>query len=749
MNCRALPACHRFPASSAKWWLLVFGTAACLLYGGLSIMAAVVEVTPVFTMADNNGRYDRNPSMALFGGEAWLFYTKGDDGSSGGVRDGVYNPDNDSYVIWYKRGPLTQDIVNASETRLDLSETNRPEGFDQRDVSAVVFQNQLYVFASAGFGGSQQPVYYYVWDGSSWSGPTSLGTGGGGHVNAVADAGWVYFTLETGVGVTLQAVAYSWDGATLNGPYTIAAGNGVPKITIKDGVLYAVSIAPSTTTINLHSCPASATPSTWTYLSDPITVTGASVWDPAIYYDGISLGVMAAPSTAVPDQQWLVGTRSTDNGFTWTPVKRISSGGNGTETWWDYWPCPFPLGGGDLFLLYATEAKEGIYADGMIGTVAVDWNMDNDHSFYIQPGMNMANSGDTVTIGPGAVWRGRGNRDLELTDKALLVSGQLDAVDTTTIDCQGSVSEPHRAFYIHDASSQEIIIEKLTIVNSYTADGVILVGGSNTQPIIRNCRIMNGTGAGIRVPGGAGLTVNDCTILHMDGDGISAGSLMSPVTSIGVSGTVLARNTGAGIRVASSLGTSITTTTMAFNGIGCSVAVGEPPLDAGKADWEFSLTRSVAVFNEGKGIELVSYFGSITIECDNSYGNGITGFPPGYGTDSPYRNCSYDPLFCDAAGDNYHVALNSSSVPGQNPCNDSLGALGAGCGPVYKCGDANGDNKIGIGDAVFIISYVFRGGPAPYPFEAGDANCDGKVNVGDAIYLVSYIFRGGPAPCCP
>jgi hypothetical protein len=32
---------------------------------------------------------------------------------------------------------------------------------------------------------------------------------------------------------------------------------------------------------------------------------------------------------------------------------------------------------------------------------------------------------------------------------------------------------------------------------------------------------------------------------------------------------------------------------------------------------------------------------------------------------------------------------------------------------------------------------------------AGDANYDGNVNVGDAVYLINYVLRGGPVPCCP
>ena len=70
-------------------------------------------------------------------------------------------------------------------------------------------------------------------------------------------------------------------------------------------------------------------------------------------------------------------------------------------------------------------------------------------------------------------------------------------------------------------------------------------------------------------------------------------------------------------------------------------------------------------------------------------------------------------------------------------------------GRPYLCGDANRDEKIGIGDAVFEINYIFKGGPAPVPAEAGDANCDHAVNVGDAVYTINYIFKGGPPPCCP
>ena len=66
----------------------------------------------------------------------------------------------------------------------------------------------------------------------------------------------------------------------------------------------------------------------------------------------------------------------------------------------------------------------------------------------------------------------------------------------------------------------------------------------------------------------------------------------------------------------------------------------------------------------------------------------------------------------------------------------------------YIPGDASGDGVVDIGDVVYLINYLFKSGPAPYPLIAGDANCDGVVDVGDVIYLINYLFKGGPVPSC-
>lgn len=61
-------------------------------------------------------------------------------------------------------------------------------------------------------------------------------------------------------------------------------------------------------------------------------------------------------------------------------------------------------------------------------------------------------------------------------------------------------------------------------------------------------------------------------------------------------------------------------------------------------------------------------------------------------------------------------------------------------------GDANIDNRVNIGDPVFLIDYIFKSGPAPCIMNWGDTNADCTIDVGDAVYLINYIFKMGPAP---
>jgi uncharacterized protein (TIGR02145 family) len=65
-----------------------------------------------------------------------------------------------------------------------------------------------------------------------------------------------------------------------------------------------------------------------------------------------------------------------------------------------------------------------------------------------------------------------------------------------------------------------------------------------------------------------------------------------------------------------------------------------------------------------------------------------------------------------------------------------------------NCGDANNDGKVNVGDAIYLINYVFKSGPPPNPIQSGDVNSDTRVNVADVVYLINYVFKDGLAPDC-
>lgn len=66
----------------------------------------------------------------------------------------------------------------------------------------------------------------------------------------------------------------------------------------------------------------------------------------------------------------------------------------------------------------------------------------------------------------------------------------------------------------------------------------------------------------------------------------------------------------------------------------------------------------------------------------------------------------------------------------------------------YVVGDVTGNGIIDLGDMVYLISFLYKNGPAPNPLAAGDATCNGVVDLGDLVYLISYQYRGGPPPSC-
>ena len=133
-------------------------------------------------------------------------------------------------------------------------------------------------------------------------------------------------------------------------------------------------------------------------------------------------------------------------------------------------------------------------------------------------------------------------------------------------------------------------------------------------------------------------------------------------------------------------------------------------------------------------------------ECDNFWDNGY----PSCGNywsdfDEPGEG-AYDNDGDRLVDSSYSIPGNSNEdrYPFINPWDETE--------PIISCSDANNDEVVNIVDVVYIINYLFKGGPQPVPGVCiGDANGSGDTTIVDVVYLIGYIFRNASPPvddCC-
>jgi hypothetical protein len=53
---------------------------------------------------------------------------------------------------------------------------------------------------------------------------------------------------------------------------------------------------------------------------------------------------------------------------------------------------------------------------------------------------------------------------------------------------------------------------------------------------------------------------------------------------------------------------------------------------------------------------------------------------------------------------------------------------------------------VGAGDIVYLLTYLYRGGPAPDPYEGEEPSGNCMVDAGDVVCLISYLYSNGDPP---
>lgn len=167
--------------------------------------------------------------------------------------------------------------------------------------------------------------------------------------------------------------------------------------------------------------------------------------------------------------------------------------------------------------------------------------------------------------------------------------------------------------------------------------------------------------------------------------------------------------------------------------------------------------------------------GTCASSCHGSAGGTIqvSGFPTEYDPGSTYTIAiSHD-------GGNSIVQFNASCRVGEGAENAGAISVGTNTAVYNNINETNGvhfsaqnlDNGTfswtapdqGTGEVRLYVAglqggfgglnsaHVLIAGEQAAAHICGDSNCDGSVNVGDAVYLINFVFRGGPEPCnaCP
>ena len=325
----------------------------------------------------------------------------------------------------------------------------------------------------------------------------------------------------------------------------------------------------------------------------------------------------------------------------------------------------------------------------------------------IQAAIDASTDGGTIELADGT-FRGDGNRDLDFHGTNLTIRSQSGQPASCTIDCEGSVADPHRGFHLHSGETAAAVIDGLSIVGGYRPDGDYGSGircTNSASPTIRNCILSGHTGGGAGgmyaidgTPRIEHCTFIDNSVVHHAGAlqiGGASTAYLEYVTFASNSGG----NMGGALLVAGTSSAELHHCTFCDNGAPEGGAI------AGALGGTIMVDRSIVVFSNQGAAVFCSGDAGATLTCCDVYGNAggdWAGCIAGQG-DLP-GNLSADPLFCDREGRDFTLDEASPCAPEANPACGLIGAWPVGCAGAA------------IGGPPLAVDRIVLGAPFPNPF---------------------------------
>ncbi len=294
----------------------------------------------------------------------------------------------------------------------------------------------------------------------------------------------------------------------------------------------------------------------------------------------------------------------------------------------------------------------------------------------IQDAINAAAEGDTIVLDSGT-FTGTGNRDLDYLGKAIVVRGLSGDPALSVIDCQGSSSEPHRGFYFHSAETPASILQDLTITNADVAgDGAGIL--CESSPAITNCVFFQNhadRGAGIFAHGGSPV-VSGCKFVENEGRS-RAGGMALLASQAAITDCLFTRNWGyMGSAVFLPDSSTVTLTGCTLTGNNSSIDKSCVGVD-GTSD--LTMERTQITFSNRRAARCYGLATITAKECDlyqnveGDYSDCLSGQ---VGVDG---NINLDPLYCDAAADDFQLRSDSPCAANNTPSGLPIGAFATGC----------------------------------------------------------------------